>query len=811
MSASHQAPMLLIAVALLGGIVASGCDGSAARSAAYLKRGEAYLADGRLQKARVELQNALQIAPNDSEARLIMAKVAEQLGDAHEAYAMYQAALEANTENLQARASLARFLVFSGNADKALEVLARGLAQHPDDPDLITARGMARAMQHDTKGALADAERAARIAPGNEQTVLLLASLYRLQGDVAGAVQVLESTLRQRPRSVELRQVLAQLYAESGNEQRAEEQLRRLAEIRPRDLRPRYALADFYVRTQRSDDAERALQDAVNAAPGNDEPKLAYAEFLATQRSVQQGENTLARYIAGSPGKALNMRIALGNLQQRAGRKAAAIATYRAVVAEDSGGPEGISARNRIAMLDLLDGRLSEARQLVDEVLALAPRDGDALTLRGNIALESGDIAAAISDLRAVLRDQPGNVPVLRTLARAHLLDDESALAEENLRTAINASPADLAVQLELASLFMQTRRADQAVQLLEQSVRAHPTDVSVRQELVRAYLAGDDLTGARRAASDLETLAPNSAVGPYLAGIVARAQKRNADARTEFARALQLRPADMDTLTALARLEASQGRYQPAVDRARAALAAEPHDAAVHNLLGEALRAGGRSAEAIAEFSQASVLAPKWWTPYRNLAQTRLAANDVDGALAAYETGVTASQYDRNLVVELADLYEQRHRVNEAIRLYEETRLRQPNLQIAANNLAMLLVTYRQDRASLDRARDLTDGFVGSDKPALLDTYGWVRLKCGDLDAALPALERAAVQSPDSYVIHYHLGMVQFRVGQSERARANLETALAGARPFAGSDEARAVLAQLNSRAAGKGAESHG
>jgi predicted Zn-dependent protease len=258
-----------------------------------------------------------------------------------------------------------------------------------------------------------------------------------------------------------------------------------------------------------------------------------------------------------------------------------------------------------------------------------------------------------------------------------------------------------------------------------------------------------------------------------------------------------------MDALTALVRMQAARGQREAAMARVRAVVAADTHNAIAHNLLGELMLAGGRSSpEATAEFDQAASLAPKWWVPYRNLALTRLASKDVAGGIAAYEAGVKATQFDLNLVTELASLYEQQQHIDAAIGLYESLQQRQPRLELAANNLAMLLVTYRQDQASMDRARDLTASFSQTDNGALLDTYGWVKLKRGEVDAALPALERAAAQSPESRVIRYHLGMVQFKAGQRDKARSSLEAALAGAPSFTGRDEARTLLAQLKGRA---------
>jgi Flp pilus assembly protein TadD len=74
------------------------------------------------------------------------------------------------------------------------------------------------------------------------------------------------------------------------------------------------------------------------------------------------------------------------------------------------------------------------------------------------------------------------------------------------------------------------------------------------------------------------------------------------------------------------------------------------------------------------------------------------------------------------------------------------------------------------------------------------------VRFKRGEYAEALPVLGRAADRAPDSKEIRYHLGMAELHAGQPDRARADLESAVAGAAKFFGSDEARTTLASLKS-----------
>jgi Flp pilus assembly protein TadD len=149
-------------------------------------------------------------------------------------------------------------------------------------------------------------------------------------------------------------------------------------------------------------------------------------------------------------------------------------------------------------------------------------------------------------------------------------------------------------------------------------------------------------------------------------------------------------------------------------------------------------------------------------------------------------------------LVSDLAALYERQGRIDDAIRQYQVVHEKSPRYDVAANNLAMLLVTYRKDRASLDRARTLTERFAKSDSGLLLDTHGWVMFKLGQFTEALPVLERAAQRAPDSKVIRYHLAMAQLKTGLRDKARDNLEHALAAPATFSGVDEARTALASL-------------
>jgi len=788
-------------IAILAGVaLLTACGGAESRRASHIERGQAYFAKGDFAKASVEFRNAMQIAPKDPGARLLAAQTEEKLGHWREAAGLYQSVIDAVPDSVQAPAALGRLYDVGGAPERALKIVEPALAKHPDDADLLTVRGAARLKLKDTQGGRADAERAVQLAPTSETAAALLAGVYREAGDYARAVQLVEATLQKIPAAVDLREVLANLYLSAGDSAKGQEQLRKLIAQRPGEWRYRYELALFCARDHQLDDALRVLEDAVKALPKNDEAKLALVDFVTTQRTREQGEKTLRTFIAAEPDN-YPLRLGLGALLQHAGATKEALDAYNEIIQRDGSRPNALVAQDRIAAIYVAERRFDDAEKIVAEVLRKNPRDNDSLLIRGSIALDRKDPATAITDLRAVLRDQPRSVAVHRALARAFVANGEPALAEEQLHAAIDIAPGDVSVRAELAELFLHTQRSEQAVALLEDAVRQAPSDGTLREALVRAYLAKRDLPAARTAAENLETLQPKSAAGPYFAGLVAQAQNRMDDAERDLERALQLQSNASEPLAALTRLQIARHETPKAIANLQKVLDSDPKNAFALDMLGEVFVSAKDFPRAIDALTRATAAAPKWWYAYRNLAVAKAGANDEPGAVAAYKAGISAAPGESLLVVELASYYEKKNLVDDAIGLYEALYQRNPRSPLAANNLATLLATYKTDQRSLDRARDLSSGFVSSNDGALLDTNGWVHFKRGEVQDALPVLERAVARVPDSRVVHYHLAMAELQAGQRDRARANLEAALAGSANFTGADHARSVLAGLKGR----------
>jgi tetratricopeptide (TPR) repeat protein len=786
--------LLVVVLALL-----AGCGGPQSRFASHMQRGQSYYDHGDFVHANVEFRNALQIAPKNANAAIMVARTAEKLGRVRDAFALYQFVVDRMPDNTEARASLGRLLVMGGAAKQALGIIEPGIAKHPEDAALLSSRAFARLhlKEPDKAGALADIEQALRIAPNSEEVVSLRAAMYRDAGDFAGGAAFVSAALKAHPDSTDLHQILASLYRDSGDTPRAEEQLQDLIRLKPKDPQARYGLAEFYADTHRTDDAQHVLDQAVQDL-GGDDARLRLVSFLTQQRSPAEGERKLRDFVAHDPNNS-DLRLALGELLERSNNVKGATEVYQQLIAREGTAPNGLIARDRIAHIAFRENRYADAGKLVDEVLRENGHDDEALAIRGQIAFARHDLPAAVADFRAVLRDQPQAADVSSLLARAYAANQQTTLAEETLRKGLQLAPGDLTLLLDFSQLLLQSGRADEDVTLLEDAIRNAPKDPFLRQSLVRAYLAKRDYAGAYTTSIALQTLRPDSPTGYFNAGLAAQGQNQLDEAQKQYTHALALRPQAVDALTALSQLYVSRGRADQAVKLLNDAFERDKTNPFPVNLLGELYLEQKDIPHATAAFTQASQVAPNWWPPYRNLALAHEAAGDSAGAIAAYNAGIQAAPSIAKLPIELAALYESNGRSQDAIGCYEAWLKKNPGSQLIANNLAMLLVTYRTDAASLDRARDLTAPFSASNDGNLLDTRGWVYLKRAEYAQALPVLERAAERAPESREVRYHLAIAELHSGQTDRARSNLESALAGSVKFSGSDDARSQLAALN------------
>jgi tetratricopeptide (TPR) repeat protein len=176
--------------------------------------------------------------------------------------------------------------------------------------------------------------------------------------------------------------------------------------------------------------------------------------------------------------------------------------------------------------------------------------------------------------------------------------------------------------------------------------------------------------------------------------------------------------------------------------------------------------------------FKEAVARQPKDPIGYGALSDLYVRQKSFDAAGNVLQVALKELPGNVNLRLSFAGLQILKGDHDAAIGQYETILKDQPDSLVAINNLVSLLLDYRSDKESLDRASSLSEALKNSNIPQFQDTLGWAQYRRGDYKSSIPTLESAAAKSPNLAAIHYHLGMSYAAAGQPEKATEQLKIA---------------------------------
>ncbi len=300
-------------------------------------------------------------------------------------------------------------------------------------------------------------ERAYRLAPTNEyvrnQHLVLLESKSGPQEVIA----MRERMLKNDPGDLENRARLAGLYMVTKQPAKAEEMFTYLYENAPNKLGAAHDLAAFYLTTGRTADAEKVMAEQLSNCPDKVAAYLTYGQLFAHVRP-EQSLNAVNEAIKTDPNDRRGP-MALVALRAESGDwsgAAEALGQYLKIV------PDDMAARKNSIRYRMRARQLDQAQQELDALLAANPSDADLLTLKGDVALQSGDVPQALEAYEAALQIDANHVGAMVGEAQAYLAQGKTAEVQQALTRAKEVSE-NPRITLSLAELHLQMGNADMA------------------------------------------------------------------------------------------------------------------------------------------------------------------------------------------------------------------------------------------------------------------------------------------------------------------------------------------------------------
>jgi len=552
-----------------------------------------------------------------------------------------------------------------------------------------------------------------------------------------------------------------------------------LIEKFPDNIAFRHALARDYLKVGNIDRAEQIFEQIVASDPDNIDEKLRLVSFKYRYRPVEDSIALIEEYIEQDKYQ-YQLRFQLGELYQKTRRSDEGLDIYRRIVNDNGVQPDGLEARNRIALLNIKSGDPDKAKVLIDEVLTNDKGNENALLLQSGFKLEKKDHDGAIVDLRTILRDNPDSFKALGLLGQAYYAKGSNELAIESFTKAFRLSPATPFIANQLASLLNRQRKPKRAAEILLESIRRGNNSVAALKLLTQVKLSLREWDSAEQLAKQLANFEGQEALSQQILGVIYQGKEQPDESINAFKRAHELAPASAQPIVALVRTYVKNNRVEDAKRFLESVLSVHSDNYTAYFLLGQLSLHENDTPGAIKHFKQALKINPKLDIGYRSLSSIYLGNNKLKDAEDIILQGLKELPDWPALVISLASIYERQWEFDKAIAAYDSLLAKHPNLVVAKNNFASLLTDHRSDRASLDKAHRIAIEFKNSKVPQFRDTYAWASVRLGqDLEEAVVLLEAVVKENERVGLYSYHLGEAYRIKGDIENATLYLKKAV--------------------------------
>jgi tetratricopeptide (TPR) repeat protein len=365
-------------------------------------------------------------------------------GDAalHELDQQYQA-------DKQDRATRTRLLVAYlklGKNAEAQNVLNDALKHNPKDSDALMQRGEMRLMAGDYQNAQSDLTEVLRTRADAPQAHLVLARIHRARGASQSEIHELNETLRLNPRLLVARLELADAFTRSNSPKSA---LETLDQAPPRDHQninviiqrntalyslgnyaqvqegidqglaiardPRLLLQDGLLKLKQKNyrESRASLEEELKLQPQDWRAVEALSEGYLEEKNKDKAMEVARDFTSRVPNSPGAQQF-LGSWLLRNGDVPGARTAFENSKRLD---PKSDGASFGLVQIATSQGRLDEARGLLNEIVNREPRNARALISLGEIEDKAGHSTAAVSYYDRVLQEDSNNVAALNNLA----------------------------------------------------------------------------------------------------------------------------------------------------------------------------------------------------------------------------------------------------------------------------------------------------------------------------------------------------------------------------------------------------------
>jgi tetratricopeptide (TPR) repeat protein len=545
----------------------------------------------------------------------------------HEAVTEAQALLKRDPNDLQSRRLLGRIYLRSlgdfsaGNGQS--EIVGHAIEQYAEiyrlDPgDAESALWLARLYRLRNEHDKAEAVLRGMLKedPDNEPAVEQLTQLLLDEGKAPEAIALLEEITTRSP-SPAMLDLLGDAYTQSHDLPKAETAYRKATELDPSELSHQRGLGQTLMAEEKYSEALEVYQKLTDLMPDDADVYLRMAQIYRELHQLGKAEDNLVKARQYAPGS-LEVMYNEAMLYQAQGRNEDAIRVLSDAVTGIKGQAAGLPSRGRsLAILYQQLGQLYRDTQNYQAAIYTyqelgrlgEEEDRRARLLTMDIYRAAKDLPKALQTGKEAVAKYPGDVSLRSSEA---LLLGESGQTEEGvkmLRTQLTGKPGDREIYLNIAQVFERGRRYKEAEEAAKAAevLPGQPRDNEMVWFLLGAiYERQKFFDRAEEQFKKVLAVNPrNAPVLNYYGYMLGDLGIRLDEAESLVHRALKEEPFSGAYLDSLGWIYLKENKLNESETTLRKALEHESHDATIHSHLGDLYAKTGRPEMAAAEWEK--------------------------------------------------------------------------------------------------------------------------------------------------------------------------------------------------------------
>lgn len=438
-----------------------------------------------------------------------------------------------------------------------------------------------------------------------------------------------------------------------------------------------------------------------------------------------------------------------------------ALFSYKLALSSDNA---SFRARLGLARVMLLQKKLVEAGQYLDEAKQLSTEDENVWVLLGQLAFMQGKYGdskqaflKAIELSKYNVRTRLGLVPVLFALK-------EYALIQQHLQVVEKMYPNHPMLKYYQAYIALQAEDTETPKEILRNNLQKFPTHSESLFLLGQILYKENNLEQSKGLLLKLVNIAPDNLSGIKLLASIQFKQKQTNEAVITLEKALKIEPNDSQLLLLLGSAYISSGELERGSQLLEKATKLKPESAGMHTQFAFGLLAVGDTERAVSELNAAIALAPNELRANILLFMTHMRSNEFDAAITVANQ-LFENQPDNPVPHNLLGAaYVGKGENEAAMREYEQALELKADFTPAMANLAKLHIKQGNIKRAEQRYRDILD--VDQNNIEALISLARIEAEQNNTDKMAKLLQQARKANITSLEPRLLLGKYYYQLG---------------------------------------------